>query len=118
MPAFAWKLIAALALACVALSMALPAIPALPFLLLAAMAAGRGWPWLEQRMSSHATMGPILADWRTHGRLPRSVKLAGLSGLAFSAVTVWLLPVPPWLAVTAHAVLLGISIWLVRRPTS
>ena len=118
MPAFAWKLIAVLALACAALATALPVLPALPFLLLAAMAAGRGWPWLEQGLSSQATLGPILRNWRLRGTLPRSVKLAGLAGLAISAVTAWLLPIPAWLAAMTHVVLLGIGIWLIRRPTS
>lgn len=118
MLALAWKLVAILALLGAALAVALPVLPALPFLLLAAVAAARGWPWLEQRLAAHPTVGPVLADWRRRGALPRSLKVFGVAGMAVSGLLAWAWPAPAWLALLADGALLAGGLWLWTRPTT
>jgi len=113
-----WKLVAVLSLALAGLAMALPVLPSVPFLLLAAMAAGRGWPWLAQRLAAHPTLGPVLADWRERGVLPRPLKRLGLASLAISAATVWLWRDPLWVPLAADAVLAAFGAWLWTRPAA
>ena len=47
-----WRLLALLSLALGALGVVLPVLPTVPFLLLAAWAAGKGWPALETWLST------------------------------------------------------------------
>jgi uncharacterized protein len=60
----AWR---ALAVVCVALGlvgMFLPVLPTVPFLLVAAWAAGKGWPRLETWLLDHPRFGPTIRRWR------------------------------------------------------
>jgi len=114
----AWKLLAVVALGLAALASVLPVLPSLPFLLLAAVAAGRGWPWLERKLAGHPRLGPLLADWREHGALPQAVKLAAAGSLVISAAMVWLSPARPWLAIAVDGGLACLGAWLCTRPSS
>jgi len=118
MASLGWKLVAIVALLLAGLGTALPFVPALPFLLLAALAAGRGWPWLERRLTAHPALGPLVAAWREHGALPRSLKCLGVAGLVLSAVLAWLSPAPAWAACVADLVLLSFGAWLWSRPSA
>ena len=114
----AWKLVAIVALGLAALASVLPVLPSVPFLLLAAVAAGRCWPWLERKLAGNPQLGPLVTGWRERGTLPRSVKLAAGASLALSAALVWLSPAQPWLAIAIDAALTCFGAWLWTRPSS
>jgi len=114
----AWKLVAIVALGLAALASVLPVLPSVPFLLLAAVAAGRGWPWLERKLVRHRQLGPLLAAWRERGALPRVVKTAGIVSLALSAALVWCSPAPAWLATAIDVSLATFGAWLWTRPST
>ena len=114
----AWKLVAIAALVLAALASVLPVLPSVPFLLLAAIAAGRGWPWLERKLSGHRQLGPVLAGWRQHGALPRIVKVAASGSLAVSGLLVWFSPTPAWWAAGIDSILACLGAWLWTRPSS
>jgi len=116
MSSLAWKVLAALAMLLAALAAALPILPAIPFLLLAALAAERGWPGLGRRLAAHPVVGPLLAAWKERRAIPRSAKLAGLAGLAFSAALAWIWPDPVWLPICIDFALLGVAAWVWTRP--
>lgn len=118
MPPLAWKLVASLALALAALAFVLPALPSIPFLLLAAVAAGRGWPWLERKLARHRTIAALVTDWRTRGALPRAVKAAGVGSLVMSGALAWLTPAPSWLAIAIDSTLACLGVWLWTRPST
>jgi len=114
----AWKLVAIVALGLAALASVLPVLPAVPFLLLAAVAAGRGWPWLERKLARNRQLGPLVTAWRDRGALPRSVKLAGGGSLFVSGALVWVSPAKPWLAIAIDGALICFGAWLWTRPSS
>jgi uncharacterized protein len=113
----AWKLVAVVALGLAALASILPVVPSVPFLLLAAVAAGRGWPWLERKLASHRQLGPLVSAWRERGALPRAVKLAAAGSLVVSGALVWLSPARPWLAIVIDGALVCFGAWLWTRPS-
>lgn len=111
-----WKLVAVLALLLAVVGTLLPVLPAIPFVLLAAAAASRGWPWLADRLRTHATLGPAIAVWQERGALPRKVKLWSLAGLGTSVVASWWVAMPRWAAFVLTVILVGYAAWLWRRP--
>jgi uncharacterized membrane protein YbaN (DUF454 family) len=113
----AWKLVAIVALGLAALASVLPVLPSVPFLLLAAVAAGRGWPWLERKLSRHRQLGPLVAAWRERGALPRVVKLTAIASLFISGALVWLSPARPSLAIAVDSGLVCFGAWLWTRPS-
>jgi len=111
-----WRVLALLSVALGALGVVLPVLPTVPFLLLAAWAAGKGWPALEVWLLDHAHFGPHIRRWREHGAVPRRAKwLASLMMLA-SAVMLALTALPPAVKITVPAVMAAVAIWLWCRP--
>jgi uncharacterized membrane protein YbaN (DUF454 family) len=111
-----WRLLACLMLVLAAIGVALPVLPTVPFLLVAAWAAGRGWPALEVWLLSHPRYGPDIRRWRERGAVPRRAKWLSSLMMLGSAVLVVLSGLP--LAVK-WAVPLGmgaVALWLWGRP--
>ena len=69
-----WRLLAAISVGLGVIGAVLPVLPTVPFLLLAAWAASRGWPELETRLLAHPTYGPYITNWREQGAIPRRAK--------------------------------------------
>ncbi len=113
---FAWR---ALALVCVvlgAIGVVLPGLPTVPFLLVAAWAAGKGWPRLEAWLLAHPTHGPAIRRWRDHGAVPRRAKWAASLMMTASTVVMALSTLPLWAKWAVPAGMLAVAIWLWRRP--
>ncbi len=111
----------ALALVCVALAIVgvvLPGLPTVPFLLVAAWAGGRGWPALEARVLAHSRYGPIVRQWRERGSVPRRAKWAASVMMVLSAGVMWFAGTPRWVLLGVCSIMLGVAIWLWRRPES
>jgi hypothetical protein len=111
-----WK---TFALVCVALGLigvVLPGLPTVPFLLLAAWAAGRGWPALEAWLVNHPRHGPSIRRWRDRGAVPRRAKWAATLMMTASAGLLWHSPAPLALRVVLPLVMLAVALWLWRRP--
>ena len=104
-------------LLCVALGLigvAIPIMPTVPFLLLAAFCFARSHPEWEQRLLDHPRYGPGLRDWRERKALSRKAKVGAVTamsaGVVFTAVTIgW-----PWVLVSA-AVLVIAGSWIWTR---
>jgi hypothetical protein len=111
-----WRTIA---LTCVALGLvgiAVPGLPTVPLMLVAAWAAGHGWPRLEQWLLDHAHFGPPIRRWREGGIVPRKVKwLASVAMLASCAI-LWQLELALWIKVAVPALLLVVTLWLWSAP--
>jgi uncharacterized membrane protein YbaN (DUF454 family) len=108
-----------LAVACVALGMlgvVLPGLPTVPFLLLAAWAAGRGWPALERWLLEHPKHGPTVRQWRERGAVPRRAKWLSSVMMAASAGIMWAIDVPGWALALAVVTMTAVAVWLWRRP--
>ena len=112
----AWRL---LTLICLALGMAgllLPLLPTVPFLLLAAWSAGRGWPAMERRLVEHPVYGPPIRRWRERRAVPRQAKWFATVGMTGSAAVLWIAGGPAWLAPLGSCVLAAVALWIWTRP--
>ena len=111
-----WRLVAALALALGLVGIALPVLPTVPFLIVAAWAASKSSPQLERRLLAHPTYGPHILAWREHGAVPRRAKWLATLGMCASAIGLQLSTAPVWVKVVTPLAMAAIALWLWRRP--
>jgi uncharacterized protein len=111
-----WRTLAGVSLLLGLIGAVLPVLPTVPFLLLSAWAAGRGWPSLEARLLAHPTYGPLIRQWRERGAVPRRAKWLATVMMLGSATMLWWSPVPPWVRGAVYLLLVGVALWLWRRP--
>ncbi len=111
-----WRLLALLSLAAGLVGLLLPVMPTVPFILVAAWAASRGWPRLEAWLLAHPVFGHPIRDWRNHGAVSRRAKVLAVTMMSGGAVVLWFVPVPPWLRTGAYAVMAAVAVWLWMRP--
>lgn len=111
-----WRTLALLSLALGLIGIVLPGLPTVPFVLLAAWAAGKGWPALEAWLLNHPRYGDAIRRWRDHGAVPRRAKWLASGMMSLSATVLLLSPVPLWLQIGAPALMAGVALWLWRRP--
>lgn len=109
-------MLALLFLALALIGVVLPGLPTVPFLLAAAWAASHGWPRLEAWMLRHPRWGPPIRAWREHGAISRRAKVIACTMMAGSVVVMWLLGAPTWGKIGMPVVLLGVGVWMWRRP--
>ncbi len=111
-----WRLLALLGLVLAIIGSVLPVMPTVPFLLLSAWAAGKGWPRLEVWMLAHPTWGPHIRQWRERGAVSRKAKVLACTMMTGSGVMIWFMPVPAWTPWLVNATLLCVAVWLCTRP--
>lgn len=111
-----WRVIAALSLLLGLIGIPLPGLPTVPFVLLSAWAAGKGWPSLEQKLLLHPTLGPPLQRWRSHGIVPRKAKVLASLMMLLSIILIQFSAASLWLRIGVPLFLLCVAIWLWRRP--
>ncbi|WP_423459206.1 YbaN family protein [Ottowia sp. VDI28] len=117
---FAMLLWRALAIAAVGLAIVgtvLPVLPTVPFLLVAAWAAGKGWPAFERWLLDHAHFGPPIRRWRENGAVPRRAKWASTLMMAGSAIGLqFFAHIPLWTRIGVPVVMGCVAVWLWMRP--
>jgi uncharacterized membrane protein YbaN (DUF454 family) len=111
-----WRALAVLSVVLALIGVALPGLPTVPFLLVAAWAGGKGWPRLEQWLLNHAQFGPPIRRWREHGAVPRRAKWFASVSMALSAVVLWSTAAPLAVRVGTPVFMLCVALWLWRRP--
>lgn len=94
----------------------LPGVPTVPFILLAAFAAGKGWPVLEAWLLAHHRYGPLIHNWRAFGVVPRSGKIAASLMMLISLVLCWLSSLMLAFKLALTLFLTGVALWLWLRP--
>ena len=108
-----------LALGCVVLGLigvVVPGLPTVPFLLVAAWAGGKGWPALEAWLLNHPRHGADIRRWRERGAVPRRAKWFATLMMAASAAAMGMTGAPLWAKLGVPLFMLGVAIWLWRRP--
>lgn len=111
-----WRALAVLSLALAMVGLVLPLLPTVPFLLLAAWAASKGWPALETWLLNHTHFGHHIRSWRDHGAVPRRAKWLATVMMTGSAVMLMFMPVPLAVQIGVPAVMATIALWLWLRP--
>lgn len=111
-----WRALALLSLVLAVAGVVLPVLPTVPFLLLAAWAAGKGWPALETWLLNHAHFGPGIRRWRERGAVPRRAKWLATAMMTGSAIMLAVSPLPLAIKIAVPAVMAAVAIWLWRRP--
>ncbi|MES0825543.1 YbaN family protein [Ruegeria sp. SCP11] len=113
---FIW---AALGLVCVGLAVvgiALPLLPTVPFLLLAAFFFARSSSRLHNWLITHQTFGPLIVDWQSSGAIrPAAKKAATISVAAVFGLSV-LLALPSHVLIIQAVVLSSVMIFIWTRP--
>ncbi|QEA17543.1 DUF454 domain-containing protein [Novosphingobium ginsenosidimutans] len=79
-----------IALALGAIGVALPIMPTVPFLLLAAFCFARSHPEWAQRLYEHPTYGPGLRDWRDRSAISRKAKVSAILAMTAGVGFTWL----------------------------
>ena len=111
-----WRALALVSLLLGLIGIPLPGLPTVPFVLLSAWAAGKGWPALEQRLLTHPKYGPALVQWRSHGIVSRRAKLLASVMMLASVIALQFSAAPFWLNLLLPLFLSAVAIWLWRRP--
>lgn len=111
-----WRTVAIVFLLLALIGIALPVMPTVPFLLVAAWAGGKGWPVLEQKLLAHPTYGPQIQQWRAHGVVRRTPKVITTVMMAGSWVILSFSPIALWLKLSVIGVMATILLWLWLRP--
>ena len=111
-----WRGLALLNVLLAIIGVVLPGLPTVPFLLLAAWAAGKGWPRLELYLLNHPRYGAAIRRWREHGAIPLRAKC--LSSLMMALSSLWLLAgdFSLWLRLGAPLLMLLVALWMWRQP--
>ena len=94
----------------------LPVMPTTVFLILAAWAASKGWPQMDEWLLNHPKYGPTLRNWREHGTVPRKVKWIASIVMAISGTLMLLTSAPLLVKVFTDLTMFAVAIWLWLRP--
>lgn len=111
-----WRTLAVVCLLLGLVGIFLPVIPTVPFVLVAAWAAGRGWPALESWLVGHPRYGVHVRQWRDGGFVPRRAKWMASIGMMGSASLLLFLPVPQAVRIAVPVCMALVAAWLWSRP--
>jgi uncharacterized protein len=111
-----WRITAIAALIIGLIGIALPIVPTVPFIILAAWAGSKAWPALERWLLSHSIYGNHIRNWRANGAVPRSAKFLATLMMSGTAIGLQFTPAPLWAKVSVPATMLAVAIWLWSRP--
>lgn len=115
--ALLWRALAILAFVLGVIGAFLPVMPTVPFLLVAAWAASKGWPQFERWLLAHRLFGPPIVRWRENGAVSRGAKwVASTMMLASALVLQFFAAIPLGVRVGVPLFLGAVAIWLWLRP--
>lgn len=111
-----WRLLALLSVLMGLIGVLVPGLPTVPFMILAAWAASKGWPRLESWLLNHRRYGPHISRWRDSGAVPRQAKVYATFMMLFSVVILTITDTPTW-ALLGVITVMGLTlVWMWRRP--
>ena len=94
----------------------LPLLPTTPFILLAAFCFQKGSDRLHRWLMEHPRFGPLIADWRERGAIPRKAKRNAMIALAAVLAISWLVGVRPLIIGIQAVVLSLVALFILTRP--
>lgn len=111
-----WRLLAVICVALGIIGAFLPVMPTVVFLLVAAWAAGKGWPQLEVWLLTHPRHGASIRAWRERGAVPRRAKWLASLMMGLSSVALVASPLALWWRIGLPLGMGCIALWLWTRP--
>ncbi len=113
---YVWMLAGVLALGLGVLGAALPFLPTVPLVLLAAFCFARSSPRLHDWLITHKRFGPMIKDWQERGAISRRAKyLATVSIAAAFGLSLWM-RLPLFALGLQALVLIGVLVFIWSRP--
>lgn len=107
-----------LSLAIGVIGIAVPLLPTVPFLLLAAYCFEKGSPELHDWIISHPTFGSPIRDWREHGVIGWRAKILAVSAMTGSLCYLWFFKASAIaLKIIATVGLAAVSIFILSRKS-
>lgn len=94
----------------------LPGMPTTVFLILAAWAASKGWPQMDEWLLNHPKYGPTLRAWRENGTVPRKAKWIASIMMLISGMIMLFTSAPFAVKVFTDVTMLLVAVWLWLRP--
>lgn len=113
-----WRILAVSALTLGILGIAVPVLPTVPFMIVAAWAGSKAWPALERRLLEHPAYSRAIRNWRERGAVPRKAKLLASLMMVASATALQFTSTPPWLQFSTPLAMLALGVWLWMRPNA
>lgn len=111
-----WLVLGLASVALALIGVALPLLPTVPFLLLAAFFFARSSERLHHWLLTHPRLGPPIEDWQTRGAIGRRAKwLASGSMLAAFVLSV-AMGVRPTILVIQALTLCAVAVFIWSRP--
>lgn len=111
-----WRLLAVICVALGIIGAFLPVMPTVVFLLVAAWAAGKGWPQLEVWLLTHPRHGASIRAWRERGAVPRRAKWLASLMMGLSSAALVASPLALWWRIGLPLGMGCIALWLWTRP--
>ncbi|MFT4794601.1 MAG: uncharacterized membrane protein YbaN (DUF454 family) [Paracoccaceae bacterium] len=113
-----WFIIGCFSIALGVIGAALPLLPTVPFLLLAAFSFARSSPRVHDWLLSHPRLGPPITDWRNNGAIGRRAKWLASGSIAAAFTVSLVLGVAGWVLAVQAATLCCVSLFIWTRPDS
>lgn len=98
------------------IGVALPVMPTVPFLLVAAWAFARSSPALQQRILNHPTYGPSVRAWQERGAVGRIAKIWAITAMSGGVALSWWVGMPGWVVLSQGGVCTLVALYLASRP--
>ena len=112
-----WTILGTVALGLGIVGILVPLLPTTPFLILAAYLFSRGSQRLHTWLVNHRVLGPPIRNWRQHGAVSTRAKLSALVAILLIFLLSVAMEVPGWALAAQGAILVGVAVFLLTRPT-
>lgn len=112
----AWFALGLASLGVGALGVVVPLLPTTPFVLFAAFAFARSSDRWHAWLLSHKLFGPMIENWRAHGAIGRSAKVAGVLAMAAVLAISLAIGAPPLILAIQALVLGAAATFILSRP--
>ncbi|MFC7702661.1 YbaN family protein [Plastorhodobacter daqingensis] len=111
-----WAFCGLICLALGVIGAALPLLPTVPFLLLAAFCFARSSERLHHWLITHPRLGPPIESWQRNGAISRRAKRASSLAMTAALGLSVVLALPLWVLLVQGATLACVALFIWSRP--